>query len=690
MRTTHTILLICLGLTAATQLRAVNNISYHDISMVKTDTINWDDMEESESDTIGKTRKNTAKEFNALKYILEHRYRNYGYEFTRRWDDHLFLELGTGMSQDAEKVNGYGLSAFSNVHGAIGKQLNRVHTIRLTAGADFGHLNTAGNNFARLYGKIDWLYNITTYLDGYDPTRLFDLSTIFGIGGRYRFRPQIATEKKLTPEVHVGLQFKFFTGPQAYFSLEPYAGIGSGKVSHRYNNFYGVDLNLIYYIHNNLSPEQRLRYMTKRPDGTEKIVPPSTWRMPWFFEISGGLAMANGGEMKATESLGHKVTGSIGRWLSPVIGLRTNLSATTTTWRHDQTLTFLGAENKEDKVYTMNLHNQNIDWQIESLINPMGFFKKFNWDAPVGMAIVLGGGIGLNVKHQQGTQLKVYASSYTAGLHLWARLADDLQFFIEPRFTHYNYRIPYSNSTWVKRFNDNQTNVNIGFTTLVREKTFRKKETNYTPSRLPLSVGIGGGTNLMHTNQEFDGVGIPYNGNIFMEYHFDKVSSARVCFEYLSLTGIGTQPIHISDGTNTPFAGYKQAMFNYRHNRGIVSIGYMINMSNLLSGYQSNRRFEAEAFVGPAWFLVLNNSEIMQTDNILYSTQSYGYDKPNKGKNSFAMNGGAKLKYNLPCKISFILTPQLYALSRAPQMVGINIKKMRFIETLDLGVQYNF
>ena len=67
----------------------------------------WD--ESGEEDTIGKTRHNYATEFNALKYVLEDRYRGYDDTFRKKWYDHLFLGFGGGLHKDLEYA-GYNLS----------------------------------------------------------------------------------------------------------------------------------------------------------------------------------------------------------------------------------------------------------------------------------------------------------------------------------------------------------------------------------------------------------------------------------------------------------------------------------------------------------------------------------------------------------------------------------------------------
>ena len=60
-------------------------------------------------------------------------------------------------------------------------------------------------------------------------------------------------------EGHMGLQLRFFTGPQGYANIEPYVGLATDKMDLSQNQnwrkidvFYGVNFNYVYYIHNNL------------------------------------------------------------------------------------------------------------------------------------------------------------------------------------------------------------------------------------------------------------------------------------------------------------------------------------------------------------------------------------------------------------------------------------------------------
>ena len=70
-------------------------------------TINYDSIDEEmylSGDTTLKSRRNIAKQkgdFSALDYVMGKRHRVYGDSFTKRWDDHLYLQFGVGLDQVA-------------------------------------------------------------------------------------------------------------------------------------------------------------------------------------------------------------------------------------------------------------------------------------------------------------------------------------------------------------------------------------------------------------------------------------------------------------------------------------------------------------------------------------------------------------------------------------------------------------
>lgn len=651
-----------------------------------------DDDDDEPVDTATKTRRNLATEFNALKYVMERRYRGYNDQFGKRWDDHLFLEFGAGLHQYVQTGHA-DLSLLSTAHFGIGKQFSRLHTARISGGAGFGYYEGTKRTYQQVYGSIDWLYSLTTYMDGYRPSRLFDISTVLGVGLRYNSMRDFHGTR-MGKEAHGGLSMRFFTGPQGYLVLEPYVGVSSRHLDRKYGMFYGANLNFVYYLHNNLSTEDRMRFMRNRPESVDSLLKPQAWRTPWFAEVTGGVTIFKGAKGSKTAP-GHVTTLSIGRWLSPVIGLRLSGSLSTTTWQQtDETMGIADAQRREElgvpeqPSATRNNHNLNYDLRADALINPFGFTRGDSWDRPFGGYIVVGGGIGRLMKIQS-QKLSTTATHYTAGIHAYYNLTNDLQLFVEPRYTNYNYKIPYTNINRFRRFSDDVISVNIGLTAYTRGTSFRKPDAEYTQPSLPLSFGVGGGTSLLFTDYSYKGSAMNFNGNVFAEYHFGKYHSARMAFEYMQMNAIAPQTYHASDLTGETTGYSAMGLFKHSYRRGFLSLNYMVNITNLCSGYQGRRLFEAEAFAGPTIMFAMgathkaDGSIRVKDDHVLQASFS-NYTAPLMGA-----NGGVKLKLNVAPHFAVTMTPQLHFLRYNAQLQGMGMNKFHGYETLDFGVQYD-
>lgn len=667
----------------------VLNIAPRTITEVP-DTL-WD--ESQQEDTVGKSRKNYATEFNALKYVLEKRYRGYDDKFTKRWDDHLFLEFGAGI----HKNTGYGnfhVSPLTTAHLGIGKQFSRLHSARLTFGVGSGYFEGNKKNYKQWQASADWLFSLTSFMDGYCPSRLLDVSSVVGFGYRYNNTNQL-DGKRGSYDVHVGLQGKLFTGPQGYVTVEPYVGAASRHLYNKFGAFYGVNVGLVYYINNNLSIEDRMRFMKNRPEAVDSTLNlrPQAWRTPWFAELSCGPAFFRGGSEATKAKMGHSTKMSLGRWFSPVVGLRISAALSTVTW--DKRDVPMG-EQDEDKRAMFNipvqdnavrdLHNMTADASVEALINPLGFMKNYSFDQPFNVALALGGGVSWLMKHQE-QNLRTLSVFYTAGLHLSYRLSDDLQVFLEPSYSNYNYKIPYRNLDAVKRFDDQLFSVRLGFTAYTRGTHYRQKKADYEAPSIPLSFGVGAGTMLFNTKTAYEGAGFNYTAQAFAEYHFGKVHGVRASFEYMSINSVSARSYRATNEYGTSYT--TQGLFNNNYKRGFVALDYLLNVTNLCSGYEGRRLFDAELFLGPALFVSLGNSTSPDGSIKVSSQYKMTYGKPNYyTKPLMGANGGIKLKLNVTNHIGVTLTPQLYVVRYDPQMAGVEMMKLRTFQTLNLGVQY--
>ena len=646
-----------------------------------------------------------ATQLNALKYIMEKRYRNYGDQFTRRWDDHLFLELGMAYNYDFHSGHD-DLSPLTMSSLGVGKQFTPLHAARLNVGVGYGYYSNTKNNYMRLEASADWLFSLSTYMDGYRPSRALDVSAFFGGGVRYHdvtaYNAAIGhASGRVSGHLHGGLRMKFFTGPQGYLVLEPYAGVSSRWLDRKFGAFCGAHLGFLYYIHNNLSVEDRLRYMRKHAgtdeatlDAAQQYRAPN-WRTPWFVELSGGVSLFQGTNSNAQAELGHATHIGVGRWFSPVIGLRTVMSHAYSTWQHTEVP--VGEQDAERRQLlqipaqpsqTWRQYNVNTDIRVEALVNPLGMLRSFSWNSPFGCSLVVGGGVG-RLKKMQEQELRTTTSLYTAGLNLWCRLSDNLRLFVEPLFTSYNYRIPYNNIDRSERYSDNVYTLRVGVAANTCARSFRSVSDGDGSTWPSVSVGLTGGTSLPYTFGSYKGNRFNYNAQIYGEWHLDRLSAVRVGFQMLHINGFGPHAYDVYD-YDGQFKYSTTAMFRHSYMRGILSLGYLFDVNRLFSGIVPRRLFSLECFAGPAVMFAMSTKH--EADGVLTGdADDQALASFADNKTVFGLNGGLKLRLNATPRLAVVLVPQLNLLFCDPQFDGVNMfNRVRGIESLDLGVQYSF
>lgn len=653
--------------------------------------------EEQMNDTVGKSRRNIARErgeFNALDYILDDRWRAWGEDFTNRWDDHLFIEAGVGVEQMVPPGSDYRFNALTNVHVGVGKQFNRYHSARLTLNAGWGYQQTKDRVFKRFGLRADHLFSLSSYFDGYNPARLLDFSTVLGVGVQ---QSKLQDESGLAFEAHAGLQLRFFTGPQGYFTVEPYIGIGtdkmdlSGNRNWRKNDvFYGAQLSYVYYIHNNLSPQSRMRFVKSRKE-TNALYGDSvlqSWQQPWFVEFSNGAAFVSSPTLGFTETLGHAATISVGKWLSPVIGVKLSGSQTVTTWRKEE---MAESSAPYHPAYERTLHNTYSGVRLEALFNPFGFDKDYVWERPWGVYAAGGVEMGWITKYQE-QKLSCRSESYTAAIHGWLRLSDGVQVFIEPRYNHYVYKIPYNNVDWNKRYSDDGFSLNVGLSVATSDRRFRTYsagDDELQRAKGRIVAGIGAGLNLKQTRMNYAGKGgAAWNATVFGEYHLNHISAVRLSFTYATLSHSGMGDFYDYNGDAPEVEPeVRSGLWDYSYTLGVVSAGYMVNLSSLFCGYREDRRFDLSLFAGPSVMLTigetaeLNSGERIQQNHTIKSMDS------ETSKTGFGLHAGMKLGYRLNSHIGLFLSPTFYLLpkSTAP---GLDLLTARFFETVNVGVSY--
>lgn len=707
----NSIFILTFGLAFAVTTSARNTTDYTaEASWQQRMAAVQDTIPEDESmvgnDTVGRSRKNLATGLDAMQYKMEHRHLYYGDSIRRQWYDHVFIEGGAGLEQMVPAGDNYNFNTLTTAHIGVGKQLTRLHSARLTLNGAFGYQKDKDIFFYKYGAKLDHLFSLSSYFNGYDPARLLDISTVLGVGAQYAKLGR-GGRSGSAYEAHLGLQLRFFTGPQGYINIEPYYGIASDAMDlseyrnwRRVDMFYGANINFIYYLDNNLSRRARNMFISNSKSKSDRnyLTADSmlqSWRQPWFFEASNGLTFVSSAGLPFAETMGHEVTVAAGKWLSPVIGLRLSASTATGTWLKT---TIAEEPSPYHPEYHRYYHSLYFGARAEAMINPFGFNKNYDWDSRFGLYVVAGGGIGRMAKYQNGRHLACHTESYSAGLHLWTSLTPGLQLFVEPRYTYYSYKMPYSNVSWNKRFSDDSYTLNMGLTVLTRGRRFRQKvdvAEQAAAAESRITVGVGGGMNLMQTKGGYDAgtSSMAYNGLAYGEYRVNDIFSARLAFEFASFAATGMTNFidynmaNVADGY-TPVS--RRGLWDHRYFLGFVSASYMANLTTLCDGYRPGRRwFELSVFAGPTCNIVFGENASLSKDERLLAGHEVRQAEPVETGVSFGLHGGVKLVANVTPRLGVVFTPTLYLLTN-DRLPGVEAFKLRYLETLNLGVQYKF
>lgn len=663
-----------------------------------------EDTVDDEEGLTGKEEKRPPRDlvtdgYNALSDVMEGRYIPRGDTFVKRprWLRNVFIQGGIGGEMITPPDHVWKISPMISGQIGFGKDFNKLHSVRVMFHAATGYLQTEEQTFTKLGGKLEYLYNLSSYFSGYNPSRLFGLSAIVGAGLSHSL---MGDQKGTTFEGHVGAQFRFYTGPNAYISVEPYVGIGGDKIDLSGNRnwrkadvFYGANVNLVYYLDNHLSPESKRRLIDTRHNrnqlSTDSLL--ESWQQPWFAQITNGVSMMNAPMVSQGATMGPELSVSIGRWLSPVVGLRGTVYTRSNVWRE------LPLENADGSQTGLKLSEHNITngVRLEAMINPLGFLRKFYWDAPFGFYLVGGAEYGW-VEKTQSTPLSCSTFGWGGGINLWYQFESGMKVFLEPRIMHNEYKIPYTNKDWYKRYSDNYTTVNVGLAVELRDDKryyIHSYEDEFVNNKLQkVKVGLAGGTHFVQIKQSNSAGGkLGYNGLLFGEYHFDRMKSVRLGVEFVSMKRSGQTDfidynMDYPNQDNAPVQ--RKGMWNHKYQFLLISPGFQIDLNYVSKRYHP-QRYRLYLFAGPTIAYVLKYvHELSELERLKlhHEVEPVGADKVGMG---FGGHVGLKLSCSITKHISAVLQPTVYFLGTT-KMPGIDFTKLKMMETINLGVQYSF
>ncbi|HIT84136.1 MAG TPA: hypothetical protein IAA99_08095, partial [Candidatus Avibacteroides faecavium] len=296
------------------------------------------------------------------------------------------------------------------------------------------------------YGiALDHVFNLSSYIDGFDPFRSWEILTTEGIG---LSRSRLGDETGTAFDAHLGLQFKVNTGTRLDIYVEPRINIYSDGIDvsgrqnwRRYDIGYGALLGATY------------RLGTAYERG-ERGGGSSFWDRA-FIDFSSGTQMmlsSAARQMGYVRAMGNSGSIGIGAWLGEAVAFRLSGFAAYNGWQPrtagggiDRIAAYAGG-------------------RVELMLDPVAIATHDKDRYPLSVQPLAGVELGYALK-QDGQINSTSYVGFTAGLRLKHRLSNEVAWFVEPRYSIVPYSYYHTTFYGVNEeydFADRLLSVNIG------------------------------------------------------------------------------------------------------------------------------------------------------------------------------------------------------------------------------------
>lgn len=438
---------------------------------------------------------------------------------------------------------------------------------------------------------LDYMFNVSNYLHGYQPERYhLNFGIVPGVGLIYAHRQD---ETSLSWKAHLGLHLGYNFGRSTEVYVEPWFGLTDDKVNLSVNNPAAYDV--LYGVRVGATVRLRPRSPSSEPDTITNHRP--------FLEFSQGLVIPLDAIEHGAHTLGTGYQVSIGEWINPSFGLRLGFAGCQYYW---------DAIVKERVVVDdIQVHPKVEQWhsaaymagRLEVLFNPLNMTRRGRAREAcrkVDFNIALGAELGWLIKYgvpRAPDGLKKYYYGLTAAPQILYSFSRRSQFFVEPRITLVNYSIPYSNSDDSKAYSDKVVTVNAG----VRIQPLTPKERalrNADFSRgLWFSASVTGMKHI-HPDKVLGAFQLNGGAQVGAAVELAPLFAVRLRGEYLRY-GYNQSRDYMVYDMEQPIK--YTALWEHTNHLLTLKLGYLLNMNNLLQGYDADRRMNVYIELGPMY-----------------------------------------------------------------------------------------
>ena len=566
-------------------------------------------------------RKNTPSiGFDPSSVRLQKRYRPLENDslFPKQWWRRFYFGIGGGIQGLTDNI---GMVSNASANAYLGYHLTPIHSLRLSGSYIKYNFNGINKSAKSLGVGIDYLVNLSNFAWGYDPSRVFEVSTVVGIGARYS---RAALPSKINPYAHIGLNADVYISKYASLFFEPYIG-AQRQMSTVLNNPSREKWNLMYGFSTGLqvSLENRTDYFSEADSIYKKI----------FLDTSIGV-VSSGRSGGILNRLGVGYQAALGLWINPMIGLRVGA--------HGESFYWTSRIRNKNNVPVRYSHNQVlVGGRAELMLDPLNFSKKWR-EAHEGhdfdLNLLLGGELGWELKNGlYGESIRrshAYYYGITSALQALYRIDKGTYIYIEPRYQAIYYNDKKSEG-WSP--SDHIASINVGSRVyLTKPFSFKRPQGAYIPHWW---VAIDAGALKYYNAPRVTKSGLGLNPTIGFAagYDLSPWASFRAQLAYQRLYNVHTARYSGYAGSQKR---YGEGLWESSYDAMDLRLSYMLNLNNLLQGYDAGRRFNLWWTVGPSLSYIFNQSDtwVEGQKNVLPDLKHIELSNSREGKISPGIN----------------------------------------------------
>ena len=627
----------------------------------------------------------------------------------------LHKQGGLGLNPSVSMSWGYDWKPLASFRAQLAYQRLTEHMVSSYSGYNAKGQRTEGsglweNGYNVMDLRLGYMLNVNNFLQGYNADRKFNLwliagptlSWIMSEDNKWN-EDQKGTLRPLS-EMKLSNSYAGHVSPAVTASMMASLKVAknvdvTAEVLGQYNfirNTNPGDHSLFNNIKYGVSVGARYHFDDEMLKNFFSSIETKPWQKGWFVDAAYGWAIPTDGGLGLHGS-GSSMQISLGYWFNSLLGAKLGIVGQQTYWGKTD------VPGVKEPVSGLQVHSPYSIYKsqlmlggcAELLLNPLNLLssRKNSEEAPrFDMNMSLGMNFGGMVKVQAMTRGYI---GFTSALTALYRLSNTMQIYLEPRYDVFNYSAYNSALKYEQAFSDKMFTISIG--ARITRPTGESKESKRLNDREKMShrgfwvgASIGGSKMIQTLRNGNGGIGIQPSVGLIAGYDFDRLNTIRAHVSY---------DIHSRYRTEQPYSVVTPSGINMRYIGAMNStyhqfdlrMLYMLNITNLWTGYDKRNVFNMYLELGPSFSSIMAESnslaegEYQGGDNFKYVGREFA------GNTSMGMVAGIIMALKLTPK--WDLTAELmgqYHFNRLymPENYAkiINGIKMDF----SVGTRYNF